>query len=142
MTRAAHRDPVHGAALWHFLKITRSYWPGLFRCYEIDGLPRTNNDLEHVFGVHRYQDRRVTGRKVTSAGAVVRGEVRLVAATVTRIRPVTAIELIPHDLGAWQKLRARLQQRGAGRTLGRQFRHNPTLYLQGLEELVKLILPA
>ncbi len=34
----------------HFLKITRSYWPGLFHCYSVDGLPRTNNDLEHVFG--------------------------------------------------------------------------------------------
>ena len=30
----------------HFRKVTRSYWPGLFRCYDIEGLPRTNNDLE------------------------------------------------------------------------------------------------
>jgi hypothetical protein len=34
----------------HFLKVTRSYWSGLFRCYDIKGLPRTNNDLEQVFG--------------------------------------------------------------------------------------------
>ncbi|BAY19786.1 transposase [Anabaenopsis circularis NIES-21] len=27
----------------HFLKITRSYWSGLFHCYEVEGLPRTNN---------------------------------------------------------------------------------------------------
>lgn len=29
----------------HFLKVTRSYWPGLFHCYNVEGLPRTNNDL-------------------------------------------------------------------------------------------------
>lgn len=32
----------------HLLKVTRSYWSGLFYCYDIQGLPRTNNDLEHV----------------------------------------------------------------------------------------------
>ena len=30
----------------HFLKVTDSYWPGLFHCYSVSGLPRTNNDLE------------------------------------------------------------------------------------------------
>ena len=32
----------------HFLKITRSYWPGLFHCYSVDGLPRTNNDATKI----------------------------------------------------------------------------------------------
>ncbi|MBW4640564.1 MAG: hypothetical protein KME05_20510 [Gloeocapsa sp. UFS-A4-WI-NPMV-4B04] len=34
----------------HFLKVTASYWSGLFHCYSVPGLPRTNNDLEHIFG--------------------------------------------------------------------------------------------
>jgi hypothetical protein len=25
----------------HFLKVSRSYWPGLFHCYDIQDLPRT-----------------------------------------------------------------------------------------------------
>ena len=35
-----------------FLKVTKSYWKGLFCCYRFpEGvLPRTNNDLEHHFG--------------------------------------------------------------------------------------------
>ena len=33
-------------ALAHFHKVTASYWPGLFCCYDVPGLPRTNNDLE------------------------------------------------------------------------------------------------
>ena len=30
----------------HFLKVFRSYWPGLFHCYDVEDLPRTNNDLD------------------------------------------------------------------------------------------------
>jgi hypothetical protein len=33
-------------ALAHFHKVTASYWPGLFCCYDVPGLPRTNTDLE------------------------------------------------------------------------------------------------
>jgi len=29
----------------HFLKISQSYWPGIFHCYDVMGLPRTDNDL-------------------------------------------------------------------------------------------------
>ena len=36
-------------AVEHFLKVTQSYWPGLFHCYDVEGLPRTNNDLEQFF---------------------------------------------------------------------------------------------
>ena len=45
------------AGLKQFVKVTRSYWPGLFACYESSDLPRTNNDLEHTFGSHRYHER-------------------------------------------------------------------------------------
>ena len=64
-------------AIAHFLKVTHSYWLGLFHCYEVEGLPRTNNDLEHVFGQLRHHQRRVTGRKVAPASLVLRGSVRL-----------------------------------------------------------------
>jgi hypothetical protein len=33
-------------AFAHFRKVTRSYWPGLFRCYDVEELPSTNNELE------------------------------------------------------------------------------------------------
>ena len=46
----------------HFLKVTDSYWSGLFHCYSVSGLPRTNNDLEHIFGIVRHHQRRCTGR--------------------------------------------------------------------------------
>jgi len=33
-----------------FRKVTSSYWPGLFHCYDLPDLPRTNNELEQYFG--------------------------------------------------------------------------------------------
>ena len=66
-------------AFTHFLKPTRSYWPGLVGCYEVEGLPRTNYELEQFFGSHRYHERRCSGRKVACPGTVVRGSVRLYA---------------------------------------------------------------
>jgi hypothetical protein len=129
-------------ALEHFLKVTRSYWPGLFACYDESELPRTNNDLEQFFGSYRYHERRCSGRKVACPGTVVRGSVRLVAATATRLRSIEVADLVPSDLGAWRDLRGSLERRQAVRTLGRRFRHDPMAYLRSLEEaLIKATLP-
>ena len=126
----------------HFRKVTRSYWAGLFRCYDTEGLPRTNNDLEQFFGSYRYHERRCSGRKVACPGTVVRGSVRLVAAAATRLRPIEVGDLIPSDLPAWRSLRGSLQRRQAVRTLGRRFRRDPAAYLKSLEDaLIKEILP-
>ena len=141
---ARHRrsvGPLDGA-IGHLLKVTRSYWPGLFACYDTDGLPRTNNDLEQLFGSYRHHERRASGRKVASPGMVVRGSVRLVAATVSRLRPVEAGELAPADLVTWRSLRATLERRTLTRTWGRRFRQAPKAYLQSLEAiLIKSALP-
>lgn len=126
----------------HFLKVTRSYWPGLFHCHDVAVLPRTNNDLEQFFGSYRYHERRCSGRKVACPGTVVRGSVRLVAAAATRLRPIEAADLVPSDQAAWRSLRQRLAQRQAVRTQGRRFRRNPTAYLRSLEEtLIKGAVP-
>ena len=70
-------EPSVRAGLKQFLKVTKSYWPGLFRCYESADLPRTNNDLEHTFGSHRYHERRASGRRRASPGLVVMGSARV-----------------------------------------------------------------
>ena len=75
-------------AVGHFLKVSQSYWPGLFHCYGVPELPRTNNDLEQFFGAYRYHERRATGRKVASPAVVLRGAVRLIACAATRPTPV------------------------------------------------------
>lgn len=41
--------------------ITNRYWAGLFHCYDISGLPRSNNALESLFGQAKRQIRRRLG---------------------------------------------------------------------------------
>lgn len=126
----------------HFLKVTRSYWPGLFHCYDIQGLPRTNNDLEHIFGQWRHHQRRCTGRKVASPTAVIRGSVQLVAAIATQLQAYSANDLSTVSRSAWQQVRTQLQQYQQQRVQQRQFRHSPTTYLASLEQkLLQLVLP-
>ena len=139
--RREGRDEL--ATAWaHFRKVTRSYWPGLFRCYEVADLPRTNNDLEQFFGSYRYHERRCSGRKVACPGTVVRGSVRLVAAAATRLRPIEAADLVPTEVQAWRDLRGTLERRQAVRTLGRRFRRDPATYLESLEaSLINQALP-
>jgi hypothetical protein len=143
MARFGGRAGDSGGALKHFRKVTRSYWPGLFHCYDVPELPRTDNDLEQLFGAHRYHERRSSGRKVASPGLVVRGSVRLPSALATRLRgAVRADDLVPSDLDAWRELRAGLERRQAVRARGRRFRRDPAAYLQELEDtLIKGTLP-
>ncbi len=141
---ARHRDAREDltTAFDHFRKVTKSYWPGLFGCYKVEELPRTNNDLEQFFGSYRYHERRCSGRKVACPGTVVRGSVRLVAAAATRLRPIEAAELVPTDVKAWRDLRGALERRQAVRTRGRRFRRDPVAYLKSLEtSLINQALP-
>jgi len=146
MAALARQRPSCGRlaeALDHFRKVTRSSWPRLFRCYEVEGLPRTNNDLEQFFGSYRYHERRASGRKVACPGTVVRGSVRLVAAATTRLRTIEVADLVPANVAAWRELRQSLERRQATRTLGRRFRRDPQAYLASLEEsLINQILPS
>jgi hypothetical protein len=144
MARHTERAGNLSGALANFRKVTRSYWPGLFHCYDLADLPRTDNDLEQLFGAHRYHERRSSGRKVASPGLVVRGSVRLPAAMATRMRgEVWGEDLVPSDVDAWRELRAGLERRQEVRVQGRRFRRDPMAYLQELEDnLIKGTLPS
>ncbi len=122
------------AAVDHFCKVARSYRPGLFHCHAVPGLPRTNNGLEQVFGSQRYHERRATGRRAASPAAVLRGEVRLIAAAATRLHPPNSRALGHVSRNRWRDLRARLDQRRHVRTLRTRFRRNPGAYLAALEQ--------
>ena len=121
------------AGVDHFVKVSRSYWPGLFACYDAAGLPRTNNDLEQAFGSHRYHERRASGRKGASPSLVLRGSVKLLAGLATRTGDVTAHLLCEADRAAWVVKRAELEDRRECRADRRRFRRNTQAYLEGLE---------
>lgn len=132
-------------AVAHFRTVTASYWPGLFACYDVPDLPRTNNDLEQYFGAARHLERRATGRKGASPALVVRGAVRVVAAMATRLAPPHALDaaaLRPRDLAAWKRQRQQVEARHATRRAQARFRRDPHAYLASLEAtLLKPALP-
>jgi hypothetical protein len=143
MTRNQHRStPTLAAMLAHFRKVTRSYWPGLFHCYHIADLPRTNNDLEQFFGAHRYHERRTTGRTGASPALVLRGAVKMTARAATQLQLFAGRELAPDNIQDWKALRQKLESRHQQRVRRHRFRRAPQAYLAALEkDLLQLILP-
>jgi hypothetical protein len=129
-------------AIGHFVKVSRSYWPGLFHCYHDADLPRTNNALEQQFGSYRWHERRITGRKTASPALVQRGQVRILASIATRESPTNPRQLSTADHHQWSMLREHLEKR---REKGRQrtrFRRNPEKFLSDLEDqLIQETLP-
>ena len=120
-------------AFEHFCHITDNFAVGLFRCYDIAGLPRTNNDLEHCFGVARVHERRATGRRGAIPGVVVRGSVRVMAAVTSKQQVFSVEDLRPRDDQRWRDLRRQLRQREETRRHQWRFRKSPAAYLAEVE---------
>src|SRR5947209_7163964 len=101
------------------------------------------DNLEHLFGSHRYHERRASGRKAASPGLVVSGSVRVLAGLATRLRPDEGLQL-PGGYGErWRAQRAAREQRREARRQQRRFRRAPLTYLRKREELAtKLSLPS
>ena len=131
------------AAISTFLKVTESYWPGLFHCYDVVDLPRTNNELEHCFGSVRYSERRASGRRGAIAALVVRGPVRVLTALALRRQCFLPRALVLKDPEAWSTMREHLTFRREARRQQLRFRKDPAAYLAALEEvLLKTSLPS
>ena len=129
-------------AISTFLKVTESYWPGLFHCYDVADLPRTNNELEQCFGAVRYSERRASGRRGAIAALVVRGPVRALTALALRRQCFLPRALVLSDPQAWWTLREQLTFRREARRQQLRFRKEPAVYLAALEEiLLKTSLP-
>jgi hypothetical protein len=56
-------SPMLHAFRRHLDTVSQSYWPGLFHCYDVPGLARTNNELESHFRDTQRRLLRTTGQK-------------------------------------------------------------------------------
>ncbi len=56
-------SPLLADFAMHVNTVSQSYWPGLFHCYDVEGLSRTNNDLESHFRDTQHRLLRTTGQK-------------------------------------------------------------------------------
>jgi outer membrane PBP1 activator LpoA protein len=70
--RLPELSPRLDAFRQHLDKVSLSYWPGLFDCYDLEGLPRTNNGLESHFRDTQRQLLRTTGQKGQTRRALQR----------------------------------------------------------------------
>jgi hypothetical protein len=93
----------------HLDKVSTSYWPGLFHCYELAELPRTNNDLESHFRDSQRRLLRTTGQKGQTRRTLHRlGAWELLPRPATEMACLTALHQVPPDHLA--KERQRLNQ--------------------------------
>jgi hypothetical protein len=59
-------DETDRTVVQHIIHTFHNRWWGLFACYEVEGLPRTNNDLEIFLRHLKTGQRRITGRKAVN----------------------------------------------------------------------------
>jgi hypothetical protein len=97
----------------HLNKVSTSYWPGLFHCYDIEGLPRTNNDLESHFRDTQRRLLRTTGQKGQTRRALQRtGAWELLLRPPTEARCLAALRKVTEGQLAQERQRLhRHQQR-------------------------------
>ena len=60
---AEERTEDEKIRLGHLLKVLTHLRPGLVHCYDIEGFPRTNNEMERTIRAIKMQYRRISGRK-------------------------------------------------------------------------------
>lgn len=95
----------------HLNKVSISYWPGLFHCYDIERLPRTNNDLESHFRDTQRRLLRTTGQKGQTRRALQRtGAWELLPRPPTEARGLAALREVPVDQLAKEQQRLRRHQ--------------------------------
>lgn len=108
----------------HLDKVSRSYWPGLFHCYDVPGLPRTNNELESRFRDTGRRLLRTTGQKGLTQRTLQRqGAWELLPRPPTEAQVLDAVcQTPPEELGqerqrfAAHRQRFRLQSRSLKQT--------------------------
>jgi hypothetical protein len=114
----------------HLDTVSRSYWPGLFHCYDVPSLPRTNNELESRFRDTRRRLLRTTGQKGLSQRTLQRhGAWELLPRPPTEAQLLDAVcQTPPADLAqerqrfAEHRQRFRMQRRSLRQTQA-QFDH-------------------
>ena len=133
LTRLEQRSDLNPTLLafrQHLRALTKRYAPGLFHCYDIPGLPRTNNDLESLFGRLRRLTNRTSGRQAKQR-LHEQGAWLLFDLVEDECKQVQRLQRVP--LTEWRNERQRMQTHLATFTADRRFRRQPAAYLTELE---------
>lgn len=124
----------------HLRGLTERYAPGLFHCYDIPGLPRTDNDLESVFGRVRRRTLRTSGPHHAQQRLHEEGAWLLFDLVHSEHEQLERLQRV--SLDEWLEERQRIRKHKAMFTADRRFRRTPSQYLAELEaraeEIAKL----
>jgi hypothetical protein len=118
----------------HLVTVLRRLGAGLYHCYDVPGLPRTNNDLEHFYRHLKAQERRITGHKRSDTFVVRLGGFAVYAAAASAVSEAELRQRVSGVPGGdWQRERAVLRANQERQTQMRRFRPHRTAYLADLE---------
>jgi hypothetical protein len=131
-----HLTETEQRCLRHFLHVTASLRPQLIECYDVAGLPRTNNDMEGFIRAIKTRYRRVSGRKNWNRYLLRYG--RRVAYYEAQVRSMGGEAGVNTAVGQvtpkqWRDGRAQQRARQEDQLKQYRFRHKRATFLQGLE---------
>jgi hypothetical protein len=114
--------------------VLRRLGAGLYPCYDVPGLPRTDNDLEHFYRQLKAGERRATGHRRSDAFVVrVGGFAAYAAAARTLSEAELCAQLATVSASAGHASRAALRATQARQTQMHRFHLHPQRYLSDLE---------
>ncbi|HEY6407981.1 MAG TPA: hypothetical protein VIY29_10985 [Ktedonobacteraceae bacterium] len=122
--------------LLHFLKITQGLRPHLIQCYDLEGFPRTNNDMEGYIRSLKTRYRRVSGRKNWNSyllryGRCIAYYDWLERAGISSAEIAHMLQGVGHQ--EWRAMRARYRHEQLEQLKIYRFRHRREHYLSELE---------
>ena len=118
----------------HLVTVLRRLGDGLYHCYDVPSLPRTDNELEQFYRRVKTLERRITGHKRSDTFVVrVGGFAVYATAASTAVESELLRQLAAVPAEAWQAERATLWANQERQIKMRRFHLHRTAYLADLE---------
>jgi len=120
--------------LRHLVTVLRRLGDGLYHCYDIPGLPRTNNELEQFYRRVKASERRITGHRRSDRFVVRVGGFAVYAIAASTVAEAELQRQLSTVAAAtWQAERAVLHANQERQATMRRFHLDRSAYLADLE---------
>lgn len=121
-------------ALTHLLTILRRLGGGLYQCYDVPDLPRTDNGLEQFYRRVKACERRITGHRRSDQFVMRVGSAAVYAVAAGEVSEAVLVrQLAGVDAAVWQAERTKLRAHQERQTTMRRFRLHRDAFLADLE---------
>ena len=129
-------SPTQCDCLSYFLKVTTDLRPHLIQCYDVQGFPRTNNDMQRYIRAVKTRYRRVSGRKNWNAYLLRYGRCIAFYEWIEQEQIDSAalpsmLSQVGHE--RWRQARTQWRQEQGNQLKIFRFRHKRSRFLQELE---------